>query len=39
MQAPTTAGTYREDWRLTDPAATTINVSGSATIWAQIRVQ
>jgi hypothetical protein len=35
--APTTAGTYREDWRLVGPSGT-INVGNSVTSWVLVRV-
>ena len=38
MKAPATSGTYREDWKLVNPQGTTILVSGSSSIWAQIIV-
>src|SRR5947199_3899140 len=30
--------TFREDWRLVNASSSTINVSGSSTIWVQIQV-
>jgi pimeloyl-ACP methyl ester carboxylesterase len=35
--APSTAGTYREDWKLVGPSGT-IPVSGSSTVWVQVVV-
>jgi Ig-like domain-containing protein/carboxypeptidase family protein/CARDB protein len=38
MTAPTTSGTFREDWKLINGSATTVPVSNSNTVWASIRV-
>jgi hypothetical protein len=38
MTAPTSTGTYREDWKLVGSSGTTIPVSGSNTVWASIVV-
>ncbi len=38
MTAPTSGGTYREDWKLVNGNGTTIPVSGSSTIWVSIKV-
>jgi methionine-rich copper-binding protein CopC len=38
MTAPSTAGTFREDWKLTNANGATVQVSGSNTIWVSINV-
>src|SRR2546429_119255 len=38
MTAPSSGGTYREDWKFINPSGTTIPVSGSNTIWVIINV-
>ena len=41
MKAPTAQSsekTYREDWKLTAPSGSTINVGNSSTVWVQIKV-
>lgn len=38
MTAPTSGGTYREDWKLITGSGTTIPVSSSSTIWVRIKV-
>jgi hypothetical protein len=38
MTAPTSAGTYREDWKFINPSATTIRISNSNTIWVSMKV-
>jgi hypothetical protein len=38
MRAPSAAGTYREDWRLTDANGSTVMVHQSQTVWIQIIV-
>ena len=39
MKAPSSAGTYREDWKLVDGTGNTIKVGNSNTVWAQVVVQ
>ena len=38
MTAPSSQGTYREDWKFIGPTATTIRISNSNTIWVSMRV-
>ena len=38
MTVPQAGGTYREDWKFTNGAGTTIPVSNSNTIWVTIKV-
>jgi methionine-rich copper-binding protein CopC len=38
MRAPSSSGTYREDWKLVDANGSTIRVGNANTIWAQIVV-
>ena len=39
MKAPSTAGPYREDWKLVNSSGTIIKVGNSDTIWALIKVE
>lgn len=38
MKTPSSSGTYTDYWSFKSPSGTTIKVSGSNTIWAQINV-
>jgi hypothetical protein len=38
MTAPTSGGTYREDWKFINGGGTTILVSNSSTVWVSIKV-
>ena len=41
MKAPasqSSESSYRDDWKFTNPSGTTINISGSSTIWAIVKV-